>query len=257
MATNEELIEVIKNPDRYYHISINGYGGETTYARISYNAYQYWAAQEDSELESYMSSPESYVEEDNPNLPLEANFLYDPKDDYYNEWYETPQELEHCYGVDIDNSWICIEERDGDSYDSLHIADITDSASVDTLKYIEEHNIEKDESEFDLEQALYPNGHYEENDKDGEEGEPKPLDDGTVPEPYVFYGMSSEKGNFFDGVVHVTDGSKFNPKKLKISVVAQPNGDTIITEVEYNGEAIDNNGGDTTGKGYYASVWDY
>ena len=27
--------------------------------------------------------------------------------------------------------------------------------------------------------------------------------------------------------------------------------------IEYNGETIDNNGGDTTGKGYYASVWDW
>ena len=67
----------------------------------------------------------------------------------------------------------------------------------------------------------------------------------------------TEKGSFFDGVVHVNDGSKFDPKKLKITVEAQPNGDTNITEVEYNGETVDNNGGDTTGKGYYAAVWDW
>ena len=57
--------------------------------------------------------------------------------------------------------------------------------------------------------------------------------------------------------VDVDDGSKFDPKKLKFFVEAQPNGDTIISEVTYNGETIDNNGGDTTGKGYYAQVWDY
>jgi len=84
-----------------------------------------------------------------------------------------------------------------------------------------------------------------------------PLDDGTVPEPYVFYGMSAEKGSFFEGVVHVDDGSKFDPTKLKIYVEAQPNSDNIITEVEYAGEPVDNVGGDTTGKGYYAQVWDY
>jgi len=41
MATKkqkEELIEAIKRPDRYYHITIGGYGGETVYARISKEA---------------------------------------------------------------------------------------------------------------------------------------------------------------------------------------------------------------------------
>ena len=47
MATDEELIEAIKRPDRYYHITIGGYGGETTYARISYAAYMYWADKEE------------------------------------------------------------------------------------------------------------------------------------------------------------------------------------------------------------------
>ena len=54
MATDEELIEAIKRPDRYYHISIGGYGGETTYARLSSAAFNYWNDQETSELESYL-----------------------------------------------------------------------------------------------------------------------------------------------------------------------------------------------------------
>ena len=69
MATDEELIEAIKRPDRYYHISIGGYGGETSYARISEEAYNYWNDQETSELESYMSGPEDYATEDHPDLP--------------------------------------------------------------------------------------------------------------------------------------------------------------------------------------------
>lgn len=255
MATDEELIEAIKRPDRYYHISIGGYGGETTYARISSEAFNYWNDQETSELESYMVGPESYVEEDNPDLPDEANFLYNAEEEYYSEWYEAPDELEHGYGVDLDSSRITIEERDSEEWDSKHLADIVDT--VDTPVYIKDNDIEKVEGELDLDALLYPNGHYEEDDDEHCEGDPKPLDDGTIPECYVFYGMSAEKGSFFDGVVHVNDGSKFDPKKLKISVEAQPNGDTVITEVEYNGETVDNNGGDTTGKGYYAAVWDW
>lgn len=255
MATDEELIEAIKRPDRYYHISIGGYGGETSYARITEAAYNYWNDQETSELESYMSGPEDYATEDHPDLPTEANFLYNAQEEYYHDWYDPPNELEHGWGVDIDSSWISIEERDGEEYASKHLADIVDT--TDTPVYIKDNNIEKEEGTFDLDNALYPNGHYEEDDDEHCEGDPKPLDDGTIPECYVFYGMSAEKGTFFDGVVHVDDGSKFDPKKLKISVEAQPNGDTVITEVEYAGEAIDNNGGDTTGKGYYASVWDW
>ena len=33
------------------------------------------------------------------------------------------------------------------------------------------------------------------------------------------------------------------------------NGEDTITSVEYDGVDIDNGGGDTNGKGYYASVW--
>jgi hypothetical protein len=254
MATNEELIDAIKRPDRYYHISIGGYGGETSYARITEAAYNYWNDQETSELESYMTGPEDYATEDHPDLPAEANFLFNAEDEYYQDWYEPPNELLHGWGVDIDSSWITIEERDSEEYNSKHLADIVDT--TDTPVYIKDNNIEKVDNPhaLDLDFLLYPHGHYEEGDN---EGEPKPLEDGTVPEPYVFYGMSAEKGTFFDGVVHVNDGSKFDPTKLKIFVEAQPNGDTIISKVTYNGWTIDNNGGDTTGKGYYAQVWDW
>ena len=37
-VTNEELIEAIKRPDRYYRITCGGYGGESVYAKISKEA---------------------------------------------------------------------------------------------------------------------------------------------------------------------------------------------------------------------------
>ena len=94
MATNEELIDAIKRPDRYYHISIGGYGGETVYARISQEAFEYWNEQGDSELESYMGSPENYVDEENPDLPEDANFLYNADEEYYSG-NEEPNEDEY------------------------------------------------------------------------------------------------------------------------------------------------------------------
>jgi len=34
-----------------------------------------------------------------------------------------------------------------------------------------------------------------------------------------------------------------------------PDGEDLVYAVEYDGEEIDNDGGDTTGKGYYAYFW--
>ena len=75
----------------------------------------------------------------------------------------------------------------------------------------------------------------------GEEGE------------YVLQFYSSEKGSFFDGLIETV--GEFDPKKLKVVYTEYPNGEDIVTSIEYDGVEVDNNGGDTNGKGYYASVW--
>jgi len=64
---------------------------------------------------------------------------------------------------------------------------------------------------------------------------------------------SSEKGCFFDGIVETV--GEFDPKKLMIYTTEFLNGEDTITSIEYDGVEIDNSGGDTTGKGYYAAVW--
>ena len=44
-------------------------------------------------------------------------------------------------------------------------------------------------------------------------------------------------------------------KKLKIYTSEYLNGDDTIDSIEYDGEEIENNGGDTNGKGYSFHVW--
>ena len=95
-----------------------------------------------------MVGPESYVEDENPDLPEEANFLYNAEEEFYSEWYDSPNELEHGYGVDLDSSRITIEERDSEEWDSKHLADIVDG--IDTPVYIKDNDIEKVEGELDL-----------------------------------------------------------------------------------------------------------
>ena len=205
-VTNEELIEAIKRPDRYYRITCGGYGGESVYAKISKEAYEYWSEQESGELEDYaMSGAEDYCEEHPDTVPDNANFLYEKDDEYWRDWYEAPNEIEHSNGVNT-----TIE------------------------KLIEENALEYNEDEFDLDEHADEDGHN-----------------------YVFYGMSVEKGSFFDGVVHLTNGEKFDIKKLSFSATEMPNGDTILDSISYAGEEIEHDYGDTNGKGYNADVWDY
>ena len=70
---------------------------------------------------------------------------------------------------------------------------------------------------------------------------------------YVFVFWSAEKGSFLDGIIE-THGS-LDPKKLKLTTNEYWNGDDVVETIEYNGVEIDNQGGDTTGKGYSGHFW--
>jgi len=65
--------------------------------------------------------------------------------------------------------------------------------------------------------------------------------------------LSMEKGTFFDGVIETI--GEFDIKKLRVTYSEAPNGEDVIHTVLYDGKEIDNDGGDTNGKGYAASVW--
>jgi hypothetical protein len=231
----EELIEVIKRPDRYYRIAIGGYGGEATYNRISEAAFEYWNKVQEEEivgdLERYMLDPGEYAV-DNQVVPADADFLKraDEELTYYDEWYDMPTQIEHTYGVDISTAWIRVVEQENDEYSSVDIAEPLLEKTVAELA--NECNVDYDG--FDLDKKADADGHNR-----------------------VFYASSSEKGVFFDGVIHVNNGSKFDISKLQIYADEMPNGDSIITSISYDGVDIDNFGGDTRGKGYYASVYDY
>jgi hypothetical protein len=64
---------------------------------------------------------------------------------------------------------------------------------------------------------------------------------------------SSEKGSFFEGLLETV--GDFDLKKLKVYTTEYLNGEDIITSVEYNGEEVYNDGSETMGKGFSASVF--
>jgi hypothetical protein len=68
---------------------------------------------------------------------------------------------------------------------------------------------------------------------------------GVVGNGVVFLGRSNEKGTFFEADLELT--APFNPKKLRL-ITEEVNGENTVYSVTYDGEDLDNWGGDTTGK---------
>jgi hypothetical protein len=151
------------------------------------------------------------------------------EDEYTYPWYEAPNEYVHQYGVEYSSSYLHVTEVDSDEYNSNEIADVVEGESFQ--EYLD-GVMEANDYDFDL----------VESDEDfGDEGD------------YVVQFYSSEKGQFFDGII--TTYGDFDPKKLVVVITEYPNGEDIVTSIEYNGNEVDNQGGDTNGKGYSAYVW--
>jgi hypothetical protein len=70
---------------------------------------------------------------------------------------------------------------------------------------------------------------------------------------YICQFYSSEKGAFYEGTFE--SKGLFNPRKLKVVTTEYPNGDNVVTSVEYDKVHIENVDGDTIGKGYSAHIW--
>jgi hypothetical protein len=135
----------------------------------------------------------------------------------------------NTYGAEYGSAYLTVEEVDSEEYSAKNINEVMYNESISDL-----------------------------NDTLGEETEwaHELVEMGCCEEPdckYIAQLYSSEKGGFFDGVIETI--GEFDPKKLKIRTTEFLNGEDTITEVEYDGVEVDNNGGDTNGKGYYASVW--
>ena len=238
MATTEEkqeLVDQLSGP-RFYRVMIQGYGGESAYMSISKEAHDFWNAHTeehgDHDLVAYMASDDGdepdYMELQ--DVPSEAQFLNDPDEDNYKRpWYESHTEFEHSYGGQYDSSYITVDEVSSDDYSADHVSDVIEHQDISELA-------DQVNEETDFEVDLVEMGCCEEPECE-----------------YIAQLYSSEKGCFFEGIVETV--GDFDTKKLKIRTTEYLNGEDTITEVEYDGVEVENSGGDTNGKGYYASVW--
>lgn len=214
---------------RYYRITMGGYGGELVYGAITKEAYDWWVEKDEELLENYVHEDDEEALQ-NMGVPVEADFRHD--DGYHSQWYEVDS-VEHDNGVAFDNAHICVEQVEDDTWDAKSIKEVFDGTLEDFIN-------KTNKGEFDKGPAVGGNIGFVQHEFD-------------TKEPYLFYGMSVEKGSFFDGMV-VTNGTEFNPRLLSFSATEYPNGDNIIGSLTYNGEEVDNNGGDTRGKAMYFEV---
>lgn len=239
MATTEEKQELVDNlkGKRYYRFSLWGYGGEAAYINISKEAYDFWkpVVEEhgDSDAVNYMVSAEDgdFDFEDIESVPSEADFMMDEDGDG-RPWYEHHNEFSHQYGTPYDGARLTIDEVDGLEWNSKTLNEVVKDG-MDLSDFI---NNQHEKTDYEPELVI-----TEEADEFEKQGE------------YVCQFYSSEKGTFFDGVIETV--GEFDPSKLRIYINEFPNGEDIITSVEYNGEEVDNNGGDTNGKGYSVHFW--
>lgn len=235
-AEKQETIDALKGA-RYYRIQFWGYGGEAEYLDLTKEQYEFWSKHieeyGDYDAVNYCvnSEDEAFEFEDLEELPDEMKFLRDPDEGYGRSWYESPTGFTHQWGVDYNNANITVEEVDSAEYNARSIATIVDGD--DLSEYVS--GIEQ---EHDHEIEIAEHGVDEGEDTQGD---------------YVGQMWSAEKGTFFDGLIE-TYGD-FDPTKLKIYTSEYLNGDDTITSVEYDGKEIDNQGGDTNGKGYSFHVW--
>ena len=240
MATTEEkteLVETIKGP-RFYRIQLSGYGGESAYMSISEKAHDFWKSvceeHGDYDLSAYMTSDD----DDEPdfenveNVPAEAQFLHDADDNNYKRpWYESHTEFAHSYGVEWSSAYIVVEEVDSNEFIPNTVADVIDGENLQELldKVDESRGYELDPGTMGC------------------------ADEGREGTEFIAQMYSSEKGQFFDGVIETI--GEFDIKKLKVYTTEYLNGEDTITGIEYEGIDIENEGGNTNGKGYSASVW--
>ena len=238
MATTEEkqeIVDALSGP-RYYRISISGYGGESAYMSISKEAYEFWKDHTEqygeADLVHYMVNAEDgdFEFDELEGVPADAEFMNDEDGDACS-WYESHSEFEHTFGATYDASYITVAEVDGEDYSAKHIADVIEQEDVSELIG---RILEETDNEIEIIEMNCCDEHAEVK--------------------YVAQMYSSEKGQFFDGVIETV--GDFDPRKLVIHTTEYLNGEDTITNVYYDGVEIDNYGGDTNGKGYYAAVFE-
>ena len=148
----------------------------------------------------------------------EHNIPEDMHPFYPGQWHDCDS-MGHCWGVDRNAGTLQVDDENGETVYEKSTDDINGFG-------VDEENPENSDPEWHGGDEIWI--------------DMKPA--GTV----VFIATSSEKGTFFEGEIELK--TPFNPGKIALKY-DEIDGNEIITGISYDGEDIDNWGGDTNGKG--------
>lgn len=137
---------------------------------------------------------------------------------YPGQWHDA-DDMGHCWGVNRDAGTIQVDDENDDTIYEKRLEEINGFG-------VDEENPDNSEPEW--------------------AGDDEIWIDMKAPGTPVFIGVSSEKGTFFEGDLELK--APFNPGKLQLTYT-EIDGNEIITRVTYDGEDVENFGGDTSGKG--------
>jgi len=210
------MSDTILDHKRYFRVTLTGYGGERVYGSLTQEQYEFWKDLDEEDIIAHAFWDPWEENDENPIFDEE-----DPR--FLGNWNEF-DDLLHENGVSEDAAYITVEEYDSEEYDSNLISTLFDTMSWEDFQTKYNSSVDEDDFEEVVENAQY-----------------------------VFTGYSSEKGTFGDYSI-VTNGADFDPSKLAFMLTSNPQ-EVTLEATEYDGVEIYNDGGDTTGKGYYASIW--
>lgn len=210
---------------KYYRITIAGEGGEAVAGKLSPEEYDYWQTQAALRREEF-----GLDEDDNPFevyiLSTDDERWDAVPEEFRREYWNECDDLLHLYGAAL-SSEIIIEEVDSDDpYDADVIENLIDDADLEV--FIEENELSVSHTDFF---------------------------DWAPANTHMVAGFSQEKGVLFTGVVAL-GGTEFDLNKLSFKTTELIDGQTLATEVWYDGDCVDNYGGDTRGVALYIELYD-
>lgn len=211
--------------NRFYRITLEGYGGDSVYIKLTKEAYDYWYKirknSDEDLLLDYVLESEDIDSFD--YIPLSADFLLEDEDaDFRATWRESRAIITKQYGIDYRCTELSVSEVSTYAYNSRE--------SIPVLENVSLNDYSQDYPAMLSKQVL-------------EETESH----------YMLQVYSSEKGKFFEGVVKTDD--KFDPNKLTFLMREYFNGDYIIENILYNSDMIDSQNQDIITKGVSVSIW--
>lgn len=213
-----------------YEILIGGYGAEIKWSKLTEEQYEYWDNQDKYLLDRHIFGPSLFDDDEDENENTK-NFLNnipefaDLNDKGTKEWYEI-EDLDSEYYCASDSAWLHITKNNR-----------TNETNFETI--IQYNNIINDSSSNNV--SIFVDNDIDNNNCNSIN---------NFDADYALQIVSYEKGTFFSGILELNDDEEFDINKFKIHISTALNGDEQrIDSVFYSDKEIDNDGGDTRGKG--------